>query len=101
MTEGSAWGGQRQIQAEGTVVEHTGRVRRVIDEVLDVIFKDLAAADIALPRVEPTSWQTWEPSESVMLFAPDGSGMGVWLDLTLPDAQAMAHLADQVQEWVV
>lgn len=82
-------------------VDHTGRVKRSIDEMLDVIFRDLAAAGIPLPRVDPTPWQSWEPSESVMIFAPDGSGMGVWLDLTLTQQPALAQLADQVQEWVV
>lgn len=36
-----------------------------------------------------------------MLFAADQSGMGVWLNLGLPNDQALAHLADQVQEWAV
>jgi hypothetical protein len=76
-------------------------VARAIDEVLGLVFKDLAATGVPLPRVEPTSWQTWEPSESVALFAADGTGMGVWLDMTLSEDQALAHLADQVQEWVV
>lgn len=74
---------------------------RAIDEVLDLILDDLAAGGVPLPRVEPTTWQTWEPSESVMLFGADRGGTGVWLDLTLSDDQALAHLADQVQEWVV
>jgi hypothetical protein len=76
-------------------------VTRAIDEVLGLIFKDLAAGGVPLPRVEPTTWQTWEPSESVILLAADRSGMGVWLDLTLSEDLALAHLADQVQEWVV
>lgn len=67
---------------------------RAIDEVLDLILDDLAAGGVPLPRVEPTTWQTWEPSDSVMLFGADRSGTGVWLDLTLSDDQALAHLAD-------
>lgn len=74
---------------------------RAIDEVLGLIFKDLAAGGVPLPRVEPSTWQTWEPSESVTLFAADGSGMGVWLDPTLSEDLALVHLADQVHEWVV
>ena len=82
-------------------MEDNGWVTRAIDEVLGLILKDLAATGLPLPRVEPTTWQTSEPSESVTLCAADGTGMGVWLDLTLSEALALAHLADQVQEWVV
>jgi hypothetical protein len=74
---------------------------RAIDAALDLIAHDLVAGGVPLPRVEPEAWQTWEPSESVKLFAADGTGMGVWLDLGLPEADALAHLADQVQEWAV
>lgn len=74
---------------------------RAIDEALGLILSDLAAGGVPLPRVDPTKWQTWEPSESVLLFAADGSGMGVWLDLTLAEDLALAHLADQVQDWVI
>ncbi len=65
------------------------------------MFEDLTAGGVPLPHVEPKKWQTWDPSESVMLFAADGSGMGVWLDLGLSEAHRLAHLADQVQEWAV
>ena len=82
-------------------VNDTKRVTCAIDEVLGIILKDLAATGVPLPRVEPSTWQTWEQSESVMLFAADGTGMGVWLDLSLSEDMALAHLADQVQEWVI
>jgi hypothetical protein len=36
-----------------------------------------------------------------MLFGADGSGMGVWLDLSKSHAERLAHLADQVQDWAV
>jgi hypothetical protein len=76
-------------------------VTRAIDRALGLILDDLAAGGVPLPRVEPSTWQTWEPSESLVLFAADDSGMGVWLDPDLPDDQALAHLADQVQDWAV
>ena len=82
-------------------VGHNDPVTPSIDEALALILRDLAAGGAPQPRVEQTTWQPWDPSESVMLFAADGSGMGVWLDLTLPDAKAVAHLADQVQEWAI
>ena|SRR5690348_5297343 len=81
--------------------KHNVRMTRAIDEALDLIVSDLVAGGVPVPRVEPTARQDLDPSESVMLFADDGSGMGVWLDLRLPAAQQLAHLADQVQEWAV
>jgi hypothetical protein len=89
------------VRADLIVMEDTERVTRAIDEALGLIFHDLAAGGVPRPRVEPTKWQPWEPSESVMLFAADRGGIGVWLDLTLSDEHALAHLADQVQEWIV
>jgi hypothetical protein len=74
---------------------------RAIDIALELIANDLVAGDVPVPRIEQTTWQDWDSSESVMLFAADGSGQGVWLDLGLPQAERMAHLADQVQDWAV
>ncbi len=88
----------RDWVAEG---EHTVPMTRAIDKALGRILDDLAAGGVPLPRVEPSTWQIWAPSESLELFAADHSGMGVWLDLRLPADQALAHLADQVQEWAV
>jgi hypothetical protein len=76
-------------------------VSRAIDEALELISRDLSAGGVPLPRVEPTDWQACEPSESVMLFAADGTGMGVWLDLGASPAARFAHIADQVQDWAV
>ncbi|WP_296601912.1 hypothetical protein [Nocardioides sp.] len=72
--------------------EHLGRA-------LDRILHDLT--DIPAPRVEPSDWQDWPGAESACLWAPDGSGTGVWLDTALPPAEQVVHLADQVQEWAV
>lgn len=74
---------------------------RLIDELLDVVLWDLRTSGLPSPRVEPSDWQSWEPSESATLYAPDGSGMGVWVDLSAGTAQQLADLADQVQEWAV
>ncbi len=37
----------------------------------------------------------------VMLYEPDGTGMGISTMLGQPRAQQVAELADQVQEWAV
>ncbi len=56
-----------------------------------------------LPAVDDRPWQDWPdgPTASVLLRAPDGSGMGVFIHLDQPRARQVAHLADQVQEWAV
>jgi len=92
-------------QDESSVVE--GRFPEVapggtgIESYLAVIARDLMAGGIPVPRIGPTSWQTYEPSESVMLFVDDGSGTGVWVDLDMSEAHRLAHLAEQVQDWAV
>lgn len=72
-------------------------MNRSIDAALDLISKDLMVGGVSLPRVEPTTWQDWDPAESVMLSAAGGSGMDVWLDLSRSRAHGLAHMADQVQ----
>lgn len=83
------------------VQEQTGAVTRAIDIALGLIAQDLVMAEVPLPRIELIAWLDLQPSESVMLFTPDGCGVGVWLDLRLPQADGLAHLADQVQDWAV
>jgi hypothetical protein len=86
---------------EDVKAQHTVLVTRAIDVALELVALDLVAGGVPLPRIERRKWQDWEPSESVWLFAADGSGMGVWLNLGLSDADGLAHLADQVQDWAV
>src|SRR4051812_34872146 len=66
-----------------------------------VVLDDIAATGAPGPSVEDRDWHDDDNSESVMLWAPDGSGTGVWIDLALAPAEALAQLADQVQEWVI
>jgi hypothetical protein len=74
---------------------------RRIDELLEPILADFRASGSPPPRIEPSDWQTWQPSESAFLRADDGSGMGVWINLDAPPAQQFAELADQFQDWAV
>lgn len=72
-----------------------------IEEALRLVLDDLRAAEGWAPVVDPTPWQPWQPSESVHLAAPDGTGAGAWLNLSLDPESGLAELADQVQDWVV
>ena len=38
---------------------------------------------------------------TLMLFTPDGSGAGIWVDISLALAEQVAHAADQIQDWAV
>jgi hypothetical protein len=68
-----------------------------IEQALDLILKDLEAGGVPLPGIDwSDSWQDWQPSESVGL-----GGTGVWLNLTLTEAEGVAVVADQVQDWAV
>ena len=72
-----------------------------LDRALARVFHDLEATGVPVPRVEPADWQTHEPSESAVLRTTDGSGAGVWVDPSLPAAEQVAMVAEQVQEIVV
>lgn len=37
----------------------------------------------------------------VQVFGPDGSGMGIWVELGAPAAEQVVFVADKVQEWAV
>jgi hypothetical protein len=79
----------------------TERVQAEIEAALELVLQDLRSEGAPVPRVEDKRWQGWAPSQSVMLWAADGTGAGVWLDLSLPEPDRMVHLADQVQDWAV
>jgi hypothetical protein len=72
-----------------------------LDGLMRVVLHDITATGAPEPGVEDRDWHDADHCESVMLRAPDGSGTGVWIDLGVPPAEALAQLADQVQEWVI
>ena len=66
------------------------------------VVQDLRATGGPLPWLEESDWQdSVEGAESAFLRSRDGSGMGVWVDTRVPDAEQVVMVADQVQEWVV
>lgn len=66
-----------------------------------LVLHDLQATGAPMPTVEESDWQEYPGAESAYLWDADGSGMGVWVDTAASEAQQVAMLADQVQEWVV
>ena len=73
----------------------------ILDRSMRVVLHDITQTGAPEPRVEDRAWHDDVHCESVWLWALDGSGVGVWIDLGLPPAEALAQLADQVQEWII
>ena len=63
------------------------------------LLRDLEAAHIPSPRIQPSEWNPGSPS--AMLYGEDGSGWGISLQADAPRPEQLAQLADQVQEWAV
>jgi hypothetical protein len=80
---------------------HAGDVPEALDRLLTVVLHDITATSAPEPRVQARGWCDDASHESAILWAADGSGAGVRIDLELPTAEALAHLADQVQEWLI
>lgn len=68
---------------------------------LEPILRDLRTAGIAAPLIEEKDWTRDPDRPSAMLRSPDGSGRGVSVERTAPQVEAIAHVADQVQEWAI
>jgi hypothetical protein len=76
------------------------RVNLHLSRALARVLRDLDSTGVPALHVEPSDWQTFEPSASAFVRSTS-SGMGVWVDLTLGEAEQVAMVADQVQEFVV
>jgi hypothetical protein len=62
-------------------------------------FEDLVRTCPVPATIVDEPWSELGPS--LMMLAPDGSGMGIWVDVAQPRADQVAQVADQVQEWAV
>jgi hypothetical protein len=65
------------------------------------ILRDLAQPGGVRPEVRDQPWQRERGTASAYLYASDGSGTGIWMELDQPQSTRVAALADQVQEWAV
>ena len=88
-------------------VRHAGFVDEVLSQAMAPVLRDLRSAGIATPRVEDRDWTGDPGSSPVMLWSPDGSGLVCMSRVrrrrpTGPHSmQAIAMIADQVQEWAI
>lgn len=72
-----------------------------LDRALEPVLRDLRTGEVPLPRIEEHDWADQEGVASVMFWSADGSGSGVSVVLDAPISEQLAHVADQVHDWVV
>jgi hypothetical protein len=73
-----------------------------VDRLLNIVLHDITATSAPEPTVEHHHGiDDDERFESVMLWSPDGTGASAYVDHAGPPGEALARLADQVQEWVI
>lgn len=73
----------------------------MLAESLSPILRDLAAAHLEAPEFKEEHWTEDPERPSVMAFGSDGSGRGIAVQRSLPKAERIVDVADQVQEWVI
>jgi hypothetical protein len=78
-----------------------GPVDEVLQQALVPVLRDLDGSGIAAPRIEANGWWSDTDLPTVMLWSPDGGGMGVHVVPTARMSERIASVADQVQEWVI
>ncbi|WP_405876198.1 MULTISPECIES: hypothetical protein [unclassified Streptomyces] len=64
-------------------------------QALETVLRDLRAQCAVRPRLHA------DAEFGLMLYAPDGSGVGLTPPGGVTPAERLANLADQVQEWAV
>ncbi len=69
----------------------------VLRQALEPVLRDIESTGAPTPRIGDADWA----NEAAMLWSADGSGMGVTVTATDPEADRTAKAADQVQEWVI
>ncbi|RKR86102.1 hypothetical protein BDK92_0323 [Micromonospora pisi] len=73
----------------------------VLRQALEPVLRDINATGAPLPDIRDDDWTRDPGAESAMLWSPDGSGVGVSAIVAQPAPDRVAHVADQVQEWVI
>jgi hypothetical protein len=76
-------------------------VDEVLRDAMAPVFRDLRVAGAAPARIEDKEWTDDPNAASAFLWSADGSGVGVYVFRDAPEAERVAALADQVQDWVV
>lgn len=62
-------------------------------------FHDLVRTCPVPASIVDEPWSDFGPS--IMMYSPGGSGIGLWVDLSLPAPDRVVQVAEQVQDWAV
>ncbi|GAA2378564.1 hypothetical protein GCM10010404_38530 [Nonomuraea africana] len=73
---------------------------KALPATLRTVLRDLYAQCAVRPTVRDVAVQSWE-EPVVMLYGPDGTGLGIQIRSGGDIPHQVADLADQVQEWAV
>ncbi|WP_433466409.1 hypothetical protein [Spirillospora sp. CA-128828] len=76
-------------------------MNEVLEQALDLVLRDIRSTGVPEPDVRDDDWADGEHSASAFLWSRDGSGVGVRVDLAASEADRVAQVADQIQEWVI
>jgi hypothetical protein len=66
---------------------------------LKPVLHDFAVSGAPAPVIRYGPWYFGHASLTAMVFAPDGSSQGLRVHPSIPFADRVAMLADQIQEW--
>ncbi|MEU5932798.1 hypothetical protein [Micromonospora sp. NPDC047187] len=76
-------------------------MQRELAAAPEPILSNLGKPGGVQPDLRDEPWREDPQTASAFLYAPDGSGQGISIDLGLPTVTQVVALADQVQEWAV
>ncbi|MET7948066.1 hypothetical protein [Micromonospora sp. NPDC005324] len=76
-------------------------MERELAAALEPILSDLGKPGGVQPELRDEPWREDPQTASAFLYASDGSGQGISIDLGLPAVTQVVALADQVQDWAV
>ena len=72
-----------------------------LSEALEPVLHDLRSHSLTEPDIEDRDWTGVPEHPSAMLWSPDGSGTGVYVNREEPVFAQIASVAGEVQEWVI
>ncbi|MFI6759859.1 hypothetical protein ACIBF5_12060 [Micromonospora sp. NPDC050417] len=73
----------------------------VLRQALEPVLRDIGVSGAPVPDIRDEDWADDPGTESAMLWSRDGSGAGVSVIVAQSAPDRVAHVADQVQEWVI
>jgi len=73
----------------------------LLRQALDVALRDIRSLGVPEPEIRDTIWIKDPAYPSAVLGSIGGAGTGISVRLADPQAERLARVADQVQDWVI